>query len=122
MTTETSPRADDTRTAVLDVLTRIEARHADRSAWCQGAYARDRTGRSVNFDGRRVVSTCLLGAFMIEIRQQSSVNVHTKTRDLLELAAQDLFNDTALNVNDAFGYDAVRAVERRAVELAEAKL
>mgnify|MGYP001598667733 CR=1 FL=1 len=122
MTTETSPRTDDTRTAVLGVLTRLEARHANRSAWCQGAYARSKTGRAVNFNSRRVVATCLLGGFEIETREQLLVNVCVKARELLLLAARDLFKNTLMDINDIFGYDAVRAVERRAVELAEAEL
>lgn len=122
MNESTSPEPNDsTKQAVLDVLRRIERRHSDPSNWCVGAFARGKTRRVVKPLGQAVVSTCLEGARLIESRGLTN-DASSAVIDAIQAACSELYpRHGTLSVNDEKGYEAVRAVERKAVEIVEAQ-
>ena len=110
-----------TLTAALAVLRQIEERHADRSRWCQGVYARDAAGQPVSEFGA-AISTCLEGVRLITAAPENKF-VRNTVRQIIEEASGNLYPGRhPSRINDCLGYEAVRRVERLAVEMAEAIL
>ena len=102
----------------------MDAIHADPEAWCQAAPARRNDDTSVSPKSRDAVRWCLVGA--LNKASRFGTFAYSVARGWIYEAQADLYPNTLtlVFVNDGpqYGYEAVRAVERRAIEIAEAAL
>lgn len=111
------------RAAVVDVLKRIEARIGDSSRWTFGDMARDTHGRSVSALNPAATRWCLDGAAYCESNGEID-GLYGTVSKWLRHAARSLYpesRDSYTRVNDDLGHDAVMAVVRRAIEIAESE-
>lgn len=108
------------RTAVVDVLRRIEARIGDPEHWTRREMARRADGERAPFNSPKACQWCLHGAVMVETGP-SFGEIYHATVDLLMHTAREMFpRETGyLGVNDHQGHDAVMSVVRKAIELAQ---
>lgn len=108
----------------LSVLRKVDALHANPATWCQGTTGRRDDGISVPPTSKAAAQWCIVGALNKFSRFDSAT--HRAAARWLYQSLIDLYPDVPnlIGVNDgsAYGYDAVRAVERHAIELAEASL
>lgn len=101
------------------VLEAVQAKIRDPLHWCQGNYAKDNKGESVDPISVNAVQFCSIGA-LIAVTNKDDTDDYNRARKLMEQAANDLFSTVMLvHVNDVQGHAAVMQMFERAKELAK---